>query len=58
MLNEVYPLPYFFDIVAFELITNEALKKHIIEQGIEVYYATDVAKASKSQLVKEILDKL
>ncbi|NLJ25330.1 MAG: nucleotidyltransferase domain-containing protein [Firmicutes bacterium] len=28
-LNEEYPLPYFFDVVHYESISNEELKKHI-----------------------------
>ena len=32
-LNEVYPLPYFFDIIHYEKINNENLIKHINEEG-------------------------
>jgi len=35
-LNEVYPLPYFFDIIHYEEITNDKLKKHIDKVGIEI----------------------
>ncbi|HBG00524.1 MAG TPA: DNA polymerase III subunit beta [Firmicutes bacterium] len=28
-LNEEYPLPYFFDVVHYESISNEELKRHI-----------------------------
>ncbi len=28
-LNEEYPLPYFFDVIHYESITNEDLKAHI-----------------------------
>lgn len=34
LLNEVYPLPYFFDILCYESITNDALKHHIDTQGV------------------------
>ncbi len=30
-LNEVYPLPYHFDIVNYHDISNEALKEHILK---------------------------
>ena len=36
-LNEVYPLPYYFDIVHYENISNENLKKHIDTHGKEIY---------------------
>lgn len=29
LLNEEYPLPYFFDIVHYEKITNKTLLDHI-----------------------------
>jgi uncharacterized protein len=29
LLNEEYPLPYFFDLLHYEQINNENLKKHI-----------------------------
>ncbi|WP_455814903.1 nucleotidyltransferase family protein [Clostridium butyricum] len=32
-LNEIYPLPYFFDIINYNSITNENLKKHIDIEG-------------------------
>src|SRR5699024_6874022 len=37
LLNETYPLPYFFDIVKYEKIQNEHLKKNIDKNGIDVY---------------------
>ncbi|TFJ94186.1 nucleotidyltransferase family protein [Lentibacillus salicampi] len=37
LLNEEYPLPYFFDIVHYEGIKNEALIRHINEHGINIY---------------------
>ncbi|MGL5149812.1 MAG: nucleotidyltransferase domain-containing protein [Clostridium sp.] len=36
-LNEVYPLPYFFDIIQYDSITNEKLKEHINCEGKEIY---------------------
>lgn len=36
-LNEVYPLPYFFDIVNYDDISNEELKKHIDSIGKRIY---------------------
>lgn len=32
-LNEEYPLPYFFDVIHYESITNEDLKAHIDTLG-------------------------
>lgn len=34
LLNEVYPLPYFFDIVHYNTIKNSNLIKHINDHGI------------------------
>ena len=36
-LNEVYPLPYFFDIVQYDLIINEKLIEHINNEGKIIY---------------------
>jgi len=36
-LNEEYPLPYFFDVVSYNDITNEELKKHIDSMGKCIY---------------------
>ncbi len=36
-LNEVYPLPYFFDIVHYNSLSNEELKSHIDTQGKLIY---------------------
>jgi uncharacterized protein len=33
LLNEVYPLPYFFDIIHYEQITNKNLLEHIHLEG-------------------------
>lgn len=40
-LNEEYPLPYFFDVVAFNELQNEKLKEHIINEGKEIYSKPD-----------------
>lgn len=37
LLNETYPLPYFFDIVNYSEISNIELKKHIDMLGIVIY---------------------
>lgn len=37
LLNEVYPLPYFFDILHYDLISNEKLKNHIDKEGKIIY---------------------
>jgi len=37
LLNEVYPLPYFFDIVHFEKLTNQSLIEHIKSHGKVLY---------------------
>ena len=36
-LNEVYPLPYFFDIIHYEMLSNENLKNHIDKEGKIIY---------------------
>ena len=36
-LNEVYPLPYFFDIIQYNAITNENLINHIDNEGKILY---------------------
>lgn len=36
-LNEVYPLPYFFDIIQYESIVNEKLINHINKEGKVIY---------------------
>ncbi len=35
LLNEEYPLPYFFDILDYNKIKNEKLKEHIDKFGIK-----------------------
>lgn len=37
LLNEVYPLPYFFDLLHYEEVANDDLKNHIDQVGIEIY---------------------
>lgn len=37
LLNEEYPLPYFFDILHYEEINNEKLIEHIDAVGKELY---------------------
>ena len=41
-LNEKYPLPYFFDIVNYDEISNEELKKHIDTVGKRMVPGTGV----------------
>lgn len=36
-LNEVYPLPYFFDILRYDAILNENLIEHINTKGKVLY---------------------
>ena len=36
-LNEVYHLPYFFDIIQYNAITNENLINHIDNEGKVIY---------------------
>ncbi|WZL73666.1 nucleotidyltransferase domain-containing protein [Clostridiaceae bacterium 35-E11] len=36
-LNEEYPLPYFFDVVNYNEISNDKLKKHIDSVGKSIY---------------------
>ena len=40
-LNEVYPIPYFFDVIHYENISNTKLKNHIDEYGKVVYEITN-----------------
>jgi uncharacterized protein len=37
LLNEEYPLPYFFDILNYEDISNKKLKAHIDSVGKTIY---------------------
>ncbi|WP_432404596.1 nucleotidyltransferase domain-containing protein [Wukongibacter sp. M2B1] len=36
-LNEIYPLPLFFDVINYGEISNDKLKEHIDTYGIEIY---------------------
>lgn len=36
-LNEILPLPYFFDILHYENISNDNIKKHIQDEGKIVF---------------------
>ncbi|MBM7554489.1 nucleotidyltransferase family protein [Thalassobacillus pellis] len=35
-LNDIYPLPYMFDLVHYNTISNENLKKHVDAYGKEL----------------------
>lgn len=37
LLNDELPLPYFLDVVRYETITNENLKRHIDEYGVVLF---------------------
>ncbi|SDO04052.1 nucleotidyltransferase family protein [Alkalicoccus daliensis] len=37
LLNEESPLPYFFDLLHYEEISNSELKMHIDNFGVEIY---------------------
>lgn len=37
ILNEETPLPYTFDVVAFDTLENKALKEHIQRVGLSFY---------------------
>jgi len=39
-LSEVCPIPYFFDLLHYENISNEKLKKHINDYGKVIYEKT------------------
>jgi uncharacterized protein len=40
LLNEEYPLPYFFDVINYNEINNPELKKHIDIFGIDLSPST------------------
>ncbi|GAE29520.1 nucleotidyltransferase family protein [Alkalihalobacillus hemicellulosilyticus] len=42
LLNEEYPLPYFFDVLHYEAITNENIKAHIDKEGKVIYEASSL----------------
>src|SRR5574341_1806194 len=37
LLNQELPLPYFFDVVVYENIANDNLKRHIDEHGVVLF---------------------
>ncbi|MFD2615935.1 nucleotidyltransferase domain-containing protein [Terrilactibacillus laevilacticus] len=39
LLNEEYPLPYFFDIIHYETLSNVNLRNHIDIEGKIIYEA-------------------
>lgn len=39
LLNQELPLPYFFDVVVYENIANDNLKRHIDEHGVVLFPA-------------------
>lgn len=40
LLNDIYPFPYFFDVLHFEHIKNEKLVEHINNVGIKIFDKT------------------
>ncbi len=36
LVNEEYPIPYYFDVLEYDKIKNENLKKHIDEYGVKL----------------------
>ena len=46
-LNEVYPLPYMFDLVHYDDLSNENLIDHIDQHGEEMYRKKDVSCETK-----------
>ncbi|GAE94796.1 nucleotidyltransferase [Gracilibacillus boraciitolerans JCM 21714] len=42
LLNEEYPLPYYFDFIHYETISNENLKDHINKKGKVIYEANSL----------------
>ena len=45
LLNEELPLPYFFDVVRYEIITNDNLKQHIDEHGVVLFSTQEAMSA-------------
>ncbi|EXJ09015.1 hypothetical protein D791_04058 [Nitrincola nitratireducens] len=37
VLNEVLPLPYFFDVLNYNTLSDPELKAHIDRVGLEIY---------------------
>ncbi len=44
-LEEALPLPYFFDIVDYDSINNDALKEHVDRVGVVIYKKDDGSRA-------------
>lgn len=42
LLNEHYPLPYFFDVIHYDKLTNANLKNHIDKEGKLLYTRFDL----------------
>jgi predicted nucleotidyltransferase len=42
LLNEEFPLPYFFDLIHYEAISNANLKDHIDKEGKIIYEANSL----------------
>lgn len=47
LLNEKLPLPYFFDVLHFEKISNDELVRHIREEGKEIFRRENVTGETK-----------
>lgn len=41
-LNEILPLPYYFDVLGYELLNSDELRKHIDEYGKVLYKKSHV----------------
>lgn len=37
LLNEIMPLPYYFDVLCYDLIESSALKRHIDMFGLKIF---------------------
>jgi len=53
-LNEETLLPYHFDVLNYNTVTNQALREHIDRVGLVVYER----KGGRSQMVKDIVTEL
>lgn len=47
LLNEEYPLPYFFDVVNFNTLENQALIEHVERVGKTLYTHNPTASSSR-----------
>lgn len=43
-LNEVYPLPYFFDVIDYYSVKNKKLIEHIDKEGKLIYIKEGISK--------------